>query len=73
MIFQDEHGHAVAISAATLKEILEPGMIGTDREGMTLVAFNDGTKRWVKASPQQIVKAVTGDLIAGTPGQIERG
>ena len=62
MIFQDEDGHPLMISTANFKKILEPGTIGTEREGMTLVAFNDGTKRWVKASTQQIVKAITESL-----------
>jgi hypothetical protein len=57
MLFEDEDGQEVSVGSATFKKILEP-KIGSDRKGMTLVAFNDGTERWVKATPQQILKAV---------------
>lgn len=56
MIFRDEDGQEMSVGSATFKKIVER-RIGYP-PGMTLVAFYDGTERWIKATPEQILKAV---------------
>jgi len=52
----DEDGQDVSVGSATFKKIVE--RLTGYRPSMTLVAFNDGTERWIKATPEQILKAV---------------
>lgn len=59
MIFKDEKDQKVEINAATFKEILRGGIAGYS-PGLSQVVFKDGTIRWVKASAEEILKAVTG-------------
>ena len=53
-MFEDEYGVHVLVNAATFRTILEQGS-ATYRAGMTRVAFQNGTDRWLKANAQDIL------------------
>ena len=57
VMFQDEDGGHVLVNAATFRTILEQGSV-TYRPGMTRVAFQDGTDRWLKATARDILNRV---------------